>query len=446
MMIGVPRETFDGEQRVALVPSSVPSLLKSGFSVLVETGAGQSAGFPDEQYSEQGARMTASRRELFAESSLILQVRAAGANLSAAEDDLPLFRDGQIVIAACDPLSEPEALRSLAEKNVVCFALELLPRITRAQSMDILSSMATIAGYKAVIMAADLLPRMFPLLMTAAGTITPARVLVIGAGVAGLQAIATARRLGAVVQAYDVRPAVKEQVESLGARFVELELDAGESEGKGGYAEEMDEEFYRRQRKKMTEVVAETDVVITTAAIPGKPAPVLVTAEMVAGMPNGALIVDLAAERGGNCELTQAGETVIEHGVTILGPTNLPSTIPYHASEMLSRNITTFVASIVKESSIHIDLEDEVLRETCVTADGDVVHPRIRQLLGMDPLEAETGEAEKTAAAEAESEKDAAEESAADGHSGQKEDQSGTDQSGTEAEANTTEPTRENKE
>jgi H+-translocating NAD(P) transhydrogenase subunit alpha len=386
MIVGVPRESAPGERRVALVPSSVKKLTKAGFRVLVEANAGTNAGFLDDQYTEEGAKIVTERSQIFADATVILQVRAAGANLETGQDDLPSLRAGQIMIASCDPLSSPEPFREIAEKDVVCFALELLPRITRAQSMDILSSMATIAGYKAVLMAADRLPRMFPMLMTAAGTVTPARVFIVGAGVAGLQAIASSRRLGAVVQAYDVRPVVKEQVESLGARFVEFELDAQESEGKGGYAKEMDEEFYRKQREKMTEVIAESDVVITTAAIPGKPSPVLVTAEMVAGMPAGSVIVDLASERGGNCELTQAGKTVVEHGVTIIGPLNLPSEVPFHASEMFSRNISTLLLSLVKEDKIEIDLDDEVIRDTRVTADGDIVNPRVRSLLNLEPL------------------------------------------------------------
>ncbi|GAB4146254.1 MAG: Re/Si-specific NAD(P)(+) transhydrogenase subunit alpha [Planctomycetaceae bacterium] len=385
LSVGIPRETASDERRVALVPSSVTKLTKAGFTVLVESQAGQNAGFPDEQYREAGAQIIESRPEIFAQANVILQVRSAGANPEKGAEDLPLLREGQFLIAACDPLSHPEYFQEIATKKVACFALELLPRITRAQSMDILSSMATIAGYKAVLMAAASLPRMFPMLMTAAGTITPARVFVIGAGVAGLQAIATARRLGAVVQAYDVRPAVKEQVESLGARFVELEMDASDAEGKGGYAREMDEEFYRKQREKMAEVVAESDVVITTAAIPGKASPVLVTGEMVAGMPAGSVIVDLAAERGGNCELTKAGETVVEHDVTILGPLNLPSTIPYHASEMYSRNITTMLLSLVHDGVLKIDLSDEVVRETCITLDGEIINTRVRELLGMEP-------------------------------------------------------------
>jgi len=345
------------------------------------------AGFPDEEYSAQGAELVSDRAEVFSKADVILQVRAAGANPGAGSSDLALLREGQIMIAHCDPLSEPQSIPALAERHVTCFALEMLPRITRAQNMDVLSSMATISGYKAVLLAADALPRMFPMMMTAAGTITPARVFVMGAGVAGLQAIATARRLGAVVQAYDVRPVVKEQVESLGGKFVEMDLETETSETSGGYAKEMGEEFYRKQRELMTKVVAASDVVITTAAIPGKKAPILVTAEMVQGMAPGSVIVDLAAERGGNCELTRSGETVVEHGVTILGQENIPSSVPYHASEMYSKNISTFLLNLIAEKKLHLDLDDEIVRDTLLTRNGEVVNTRIRELLEMEPLE-----------------------------------------------------------
>lgn len=387
--IGVPRETFPGERRVALVPATVPSLLKAGLSVMVETGAGVEAGFSDEEYTERGAEVVADRDAVFHASDVVLNVRAFGANLDAGGPDVNRMREGQYVVAQCDPLSEPAILKDVADRGVVSFALELLPRITRAQSMDVLSSMATIAGYKAVLIAADRLPRMFPMLMTAAGTVKPARVFVMGAGVAGLQAIATAKRLGAIVHAYDVRPAVKEQVESLGGRFIELELETGQSETSGGYAKAMDEDFYRRQRELTTRVVAENNVVITTAAIPGKKAPILVTAEMVGGMQAGSIIVDLAAERGGNCELTRAGETVVKDGVTILGPVNLPSEIPYHASEMYSKNISTFLLHLVKDGKIELDLDDEIVQDTLLTRGGDVVNSRVRELLELGPLSGE---------------------------------------------------------
>jgi NAD(P) transhydrogenase subunit alpha len=387
MILGVPKESFPGERRVALIPAGIPMLTKAGLEVVVEAGAGIEAGFPDEAYREKGAALAATRREVFEKADIVLQVRLLGANLVAGREDLPLIRAGQVLIGLAEPLAEPEAFKELAAKKVTVFSLELLPRITRAQSMDVLSSMATIAGYKAVLIAAGELIRIFPMLMTAAGTIAPAKVFIIGAGVAGLQAIATARRLGAVVQAYDVRPAVKEQVESLGAKFIELELEAGDAEDKGGYAKEMGEEFLRKQREMMVRVVAEHDVVITTAAVPGKKSPILVTAEMVNGMKPGSIIVDLAAEKGGNCELTRPGETVTVKGVTIAGPLNLPSTIPFHASQMYAKNISAFLITLIKNGALNVDLEDEIIRDTMVVRDGEITHARVRELLGMAPAE-----------------------------------------------------------
>ncbi len=387
LKVGVPKESFPGERRVAIVPATVATLAKAGFSVTVESGAGVEAGFPDDMYKDKGAEI-GDRSAAFA-ADIVLQVRSAGANPEAGRDDFGSLRDGQIIIGNCDPLSEPKAVAELSEKNVISFALELLPRITRAQSMDVLSSMATVAGYRAVLLAADAFPRMFPMMMTAAGTLKPAKVLIIGAGVAGLQAIAMARRLGAVVSSYDVRPAVKEQVESLGAKFVELDLETGSSESSGGYAKAMDEDFYKRQQELMGQVVADSDVVVTTAAIPGKKAPILVTAKMVEGMAPGSVIVDLAAERGGNCELTKAGETVSINGVQILGPQNLPSDVPYHASEMFAKNISTFLLHLVQDGKPNIDVTDEVIGDTLLTRDGEVVNNRIRELLGLEPLKTE---------------------------------------------------------
>jgi NAD(P) transhydrogenase subunit alpha len=380
MIVAVPTEGYPGERRVALVPASVPSLVKAGLEVVVQSGAGQAAGYPDQQYADKGARIAAIRDEVFA-GDVILQVRAAGANPEAQRTDFPLLRSGRTVIAQCHSLNNPHAAKAYADKGVSLFALELLPRITRAQSMDVLSSMATVAGYRAVMLAAIAVPKMFPMLMTAAGTISPAKTFIVGAGVAGLQAISTARRLGSLVSAYDVRPAVKEQVLSLGAKFVEMALDAGQSETKGGYAQQMDEEFYRKQRELMTRVVAEHDVVITTAAIPGKKAPVLVTAEMVAGMASGSVIVDLAAEFGGNCELTKPDETVVANGVTILGPTNAPSDVPYHASQMFSKNVCTFLLHLLKDGQLQFNVEDEITRDTLVAREGKIVQPRIVELL-----------------------------------------------------------------
>jgi H+-translocating NAD(P) transhydrogenase subunit alpha len=383
MRLGIPRETYPGEHRVAVVPAALPALFKAGLEVMLEAGAGAAAGFPDQSYTDKGAVAFGTRDEVFRTADVLLQVRAPGANPEAGRADLDRLRAGQAVIGFADPLTSPEMTRALAARGVTSFSMELMPRITRAQSMDALSSMATVAGYKAVLLAASTLPRMFPMLMTAAGTVAPARVFVVGAGVAGLQAIATARRLGAKVEAYDVRPAVREQVQSLGAKFVELPLEAVDAEDKGGYATAQDESFYRRQREMMLRVVASSDVVITTALIPGKPAPILVTDEMVAAMPPGSVIVDLAAERGGNCELTRPDQEIVAHGVRILGPSNLPATVPYHASQMYARNITTFLLHLLGNPKSGpppeaLALDDEIARETLVTHGGEVVHPRAR--------------------------------------------------------------------
>jgi NAD(P) transhydrogenase subunit alpha len=380
LTIGVLRESYPGETRVALVPDVLGTLGKAGMKVLVEAQAGVRAGITDKTYVDKGATI-AERQAIFEKADIIAQVRGLGSNLKAGAADLPLMRKGQVVVGLLDPLSEPASAQALAQTGVTSFSLELLPRITRAQSMDVLSSMATVAGYKAVIMAADRLTRMFPMLMTAAGTVAPARVLIIGVGVAGLQAIATARRLGAVTSAYDIRPAVKEQVTSLGAKFVELDLDTGQAEAQGGYAKAMGEEFYKRQRELLAQVCAQQDVIITTAAVPGKKAPILVTRAMVAAMAPGSLIVDLAAERGGNCELTKPGGEVVENGVTILGPENVPATVPYHASQMYSKNMQTFLSHLVKNGAVQLDLEDEITRDTLVTRDGVVVNARVKELL-----------------------------------------------------------------
>ncbi len=382
MKIGVPRETFPGERRVALSPDAVSLVSKQGHTVAVEAGAGADAGYADDAYQAKGATIATDRAELFRAADVILQVRGLGSNADAGRADLELMRADQVVIASFDPLSAPQSAKQLAGSKVTSFAMELMPRITRAQSMDVLSSMATVAGYKAVLLAANTSPRMFPMFMTAAGTVTPAHVLIVGAGVAGLQAISTARRLGAVVHAYDVRPAVKEQIESLGAKFVEMELETGEAEDKGGYAKDLGDDFIRKQRELMTKVVATQHVVITTAAIPGKKSPVIVTADMVKGMMPGSVIVDLAAERGGNCELTKLDETVEVHGVTILGPSNLAATVPFHASQMYARNLVTFLKELTKDGELNIDMENEVIRDTLLTRGGEVVHARVKELLG----------------------------------------------------------------
>jgi NAD(P) transhydrogenase subunit alpha len=382
MKVAVVKERFPGERRVALVPGGLAPLVKAGCQVEIETGAGLSAGFPDEAYAAKGARVV--DRATALQAQVLLGVRWAGAAVDQGAADLAGFRPGQVVIGMCDPLGCPQALARAAPTGVQLFGLELIPRITRAQSMDVLSSMATITGYRAVLLAALELPQMFPLMMTAAGTLTPAHALVIGAGVAGLQAIATSRRLGAVVRAYDVRPSVREQCESLGAKFVNLPLETSGAEGKGGYAKAMDEEFYRRQRELMTKIVAESDVVISTAAIPGQRSPLLITAQAVSSMRPGSVIVDLAAERGGNCELSKPDQRVEAHGVTILGPTNLPADVPRHASQMYGNNIATFLTHLLKDRQISLDLDDEITRETLLTRDGDVVNARLRELLQSD--------------------------------------------------------------
>jgi len=397
MKVAVPQETFPGERRVALIPANVPQLQSAGLEVFVESGAGIAAGFPDDSYSEKGAHLVSDRDELFS-AEVVAQVRTLGANAENGRADLARLHSDQIVIGMCDPLSEARSARDIAQTGASLFALELIPRIARAQSMDVMSSMATIAGYRAVLLAATELPKMFPMLITAAGTITPARVFVIGAGVAGLQAIATARRLGAVVQAYDVRTACRQEVESLGGKFVELALETAQSEDQGGYATAMGEDFYQKQRELLASVVAESDVVVTTAAIPGRQSPLLITAEAVHGMAPGGVIVDLAAERGGNCQLSQPDARVVEGGVTILGPTNLPSEMPYHASQMFSNNITKFLLNMVQDGQVRVNLDDEIIREALVTHEGDVVHLRVRELLGLESSESKHSESKHSEA------------------------------------------------
>ncbi len=390
MIVGVPRESYPGERRVALVPGVIPNLTKAGLEVLVEAGAGESAGYLDAEYAAKGAKIVPDRAEVFRSADMVVQVLCYGSNDKTGKADVPFFRRGQVLIGFLRPLGSIETIQEIASKGITSFSVELMPRSTRAQSMDALSSMGTICGYRAVILAADRLPRIFPMLTTAAGTITPARVLIIGAGVAGLQAIATARRLGAVASAYDLRPAAKEQVQSLGGRFVELPIEAKDAEDPRGYARAQDETFYKRQRELLGKVVAESDVVITAAVIPGKKPPVLVTKEMVAGMAPGSVIVDLAAERGGNCEFTQAGEIVVEHGVTIIGWFNLASTVPYHASQMYARNVSSFLLHLVKDGKLQLNLDDEIVRETLLTRDGEVANPRVREFFSLPALPAES--------------------------------------------------------
>ena len=376
VVVGVVRESAPGERRVALAPADAAKLVKAGTTVLTEAGAGAEAGFPDDDYREAGVTF-ADRDEIFAQASVMLMVRAPGDNPSAGAADAEHLRSGQVVIGFCDPLGNPESARTLADKGATVFSMELVPRISRAQSMDALSSMANVAGYRAVLLGATHLPRLLPMMMTAAGTVNAARVFVMGAGVAGLQAIATAKRLGARVEAYDLRPEVKEQVQSVGASFVELDLEQATS-GQGGYAAAQDEDFYRRQRELLAEVVRRSDIVVTTAAVPGRKSPVLVTREAVAAMKPGSVIVDLAAARGGNCEATVADETTVVDGVTILGPTNLPSEVPYHASQLYSRNVTTLLDHLRGDDGRFTPaLDDEIVAGTLLCHDGEVVHPRL---------------------------------------------------------------------
>lgn len=390
MIIGVATEGTAVERRVALVPLSVRELSRANLEVVVQRGAGSGAGYPDADYEGQGARLLSDAAEVASNADILVCVGPAGLRVEA-------LHRGHIVIGLLDPLGSPATMQQLAASGVTSFALELLPRITRAQSMDALSSMATVAGYKAALLGAGELGKMFPMMITAAGTLAPAKVLVIGAGVAGLGAIATARRLGALVTGYDIRPDVREQVESLGAVFLELELDTGDAEDEGGYAQQMDEDFYRRQREMMAEAVAANDVVITTAAVPGKRAPVLITEDMVRGMAGGSVIVDLAAETGGNCELTRAGETLEAHGVTILGPVGVPATVAHHASQMYAKNVTTFVANLVKDGKLALNLDDEIIKDTMVTHDSEVTNERVREALGAGTARAPTPTADMRA-------------------------------------------------
>lgn len=388
MIVGVPKESYPGERRVALVPAVIPTLAKVGLEVVIESRAGEEAGYPDSAYVEKGGKILADRAAVFASADIIAQVLCYGSNDVTGAADLPLLRRDQLLIGFLRPFGSAEVVQQIAAAGVTAFSVELIPRTTRAQSMDALSSMATICGYKAVLIAAETAIRIFPMMTTAAGTITPARVFIIGAGVAGLQAISTARRLGAVASAYDMRAASKEQVQSLGGRFVELPIEAQNAQDARGYGTVQDESFYARQRELLTRVVAESDVVISAAVIPGKKSPVLVTADMVKGMAPGSVIVDLAAERGGNCELTRVGETVQAEGVTIIGTINLASTVPYHASQMYSRNLSNFIAYIVKDGKLQLNQQDEIIRETMVTRGGEIVNARARDFFKLPALAA----------------------------------------------------------
>jgi NAD(P) transhydrogenase subunit alpha len=391
MKVAVLKETFPGENRVALVPAHLAPLKKANLEVIVERGAGLAAGYPDEQYQQAGATLVASRADALAQADIVAAVRAFGGNLgigSAAGGGTTndALRAGQTWIGFCDPLGEPAALQGAAAAGLSVYAMELIPRTTRAQSMDALSSMAMVAGYKSVLLGAAQLPKMFPMMMTAAGTVTPAKVFVMGAGVAGLQAIATARRLGAVVLAYDVRPVAKQEVESLGARFLELPLETKDAQAAGGYARAQDEEFLRRQRQLTMQALADQDMVVTTAAVPGRKAPILITREMVEVMPPGSVLVDLAAERGGNCELTKPGETVVHNGVTILGPINLPATIPFHASQLYGKNVTTLLLHLIKQGFPSVNTSDDVIDATLAVHGGEIRNPMMREKLNLPPL------------------------------------------------------------
>ena len=395
MKLGLPKESHSGEQRVALIPANVTILMKKQLQVIVESGAGQQAGFTDDDYVKVGATIASSREALLTEADIITDVNCKGDQF---DEISAVLKPHQLVIGMMDPLVNPQNAQTIAKTGGSAIALELIPRITRAQSMDVLSSMATISGYKAVLLAAHKAPRLFPMMMTAAGTLKPTRAFIMGVGVAGLQACATAKRLGAVVEAYDIRPAAREQIISVGAKPVELDIEAENTETKGGYATEQSDDFLKRQQQAMANVLAQQDIVITTAAIPGRKAPVLITKEMVDGMKSGTIIVDLAAESGGNCELTQVDEVIMHNGVMILGPSNVPSTAANHASQMYGKNVENLLNLLVnKEGELVLDFEDEIVRDTVVAHDNDVSSARLRDLLGLAPIEPPEAASEETA-------------------------------------------------
>ncbi|WP_153915009.1 Re/Si-specific NAD(P)(+) transhydrogenase subunit alpha [Shewanella sp. TC10] len=395
MKLGLPKESHSGEQRVALIPANVTILMKKQLQVIVESGAGQQAGFTDDDYVKVGATIASSREALLTEADIITVVNCKGDQF---DEISAVLKPHQLVIGMMDPLVNPQNAQTIAKTGGSAIALELIPRITRAQSMDVLSSMATISGYKAVLLAAHKAPRLFPMMMTAAGTLKPTRAFIMGVGVAGLQACATAKRLGAVVEAYDIRPAAREQIISVGAKPVELDIEAENTETKGGYATEQSDDFLKRQQQAMANVLAQQDIVITTAAIPGRKAPVLITKEMVDGMKSGTIIVDLAAESGGNCELTQVDEVIMHNGVMILGPSNVPSTAANHASQMYGKNVENLLNLLVnKEGELVLDFEDEIVRDTVVAHDNDVSSARLRDLLGLAPIEPPEAASEETA-------------------------------------------------
>ncbi|MEO8576030.1 MAG: Re/Si-specific NAD(P)(+) transhydrogenase subunit alpha [Gemmatimonadales bacterium] len=378
MRVGVPKEVVPGEKRVALVPDVIPQLLKLGHTVTVETGAGTRAGFTDQEYATAGATLESDPAAIYSSSEMVLKIQRP---TTGPGGELDMLKPGTLLIGLLQPSGDPSIFGELAERGIVASSMELVPRTTRAQMMDALSSQSTVAGYKAVLIAANALQKFFPMLMTAAGTVRPARVLVIGAGVAGLQAIATARRIGAVVEAFDTRPVVKEQVQSLGATFVELNVDSHEAQDAGGYAKELGDEHIRREKELIHERAKNADVVITTALIPGRPAPMLVSAETVKAMKPGSVIVDLAGEQGGNCELTVPGETVEREGVTIIAPLHIASDLAYHASQMYAKNVSALVALMTADGRLKLDMNDDIISAVCVTADGEVRTPAIKQRL-----------------------------------------------------------------
>jgi len=382
MVVAVPIEVYPGETRVALIPAGVEALVKAGFSVVVQSGAGRASLHPDEEYVAAGARIESDRKQLLSQADVVLMVRGPGDYPEFPADFLSDLRDDAVLVAFLDPLGQPAVMRELSERGMTLLSMELMPRITRAQSMDALSSMASIAGYKAVLMAADLAPTMFPMMMTAAGTLKPTKVFVLGAGVAGLQAIATSKRLGAVVEGYDIRTEVKDQVQSLGGKFVELKVDVETAEGSGGYAAQQSKEFIARQQELLGEHLRGVDVIITTAAVPGRKAPTLIPAWMIDNLRPGTVLVDLAAERGGNCELTQPGKTVEHDGVLIVGPVNVPAQVPHHASQMYSKNMQTFLLHLAKEGNLEIDPEDEITAGTLVARAGKIANQRVAELAG----------------------------------------------------------------
>jgi H+-translocating NAD(P) transhydrogenase subunit alpha len=390
MLIGVPREVASGERRVALVPEVVSPLTRAGHRVVVERDAGLRAGFTDDAYRAVGCAVVDTAREIYSTAQMILKVQRPGREESSGEAELDMLTEGTVLIGLLQPSGDPALFQQLAERRIVSCSMELVPRTTRAQMMDALSSQSTVAGYKAVLLAANALQKFFPMLMTAAGTVRPARVLVIGAGVAGLQAIATARRIGAVVEAFDTRPVVKEQVQSLGATFIELDVHVEDAQDAGGYARELSELHIRREKELIHTRALQADVIITTALVPGRPAPMLVGAETVRAMRPGSVIVDLAGEQGGNCELSVPGETVVRHDVTIIAPLHISSDLAYHASQMYAKNVSALVTLLAPKGELNLNFSDDIIDAVTVTADGQVRHEPTRKRLGMAPLKPTT--------------------------------------------------------